>query len=68
LAVAPVGSVLPFVDLPEEAADLEAVPEGAVEGAVVVGAVDFWALPPVGTLEGGGVAAGAEDDEAPAAF
>jgi hypothetical protein len=44
-AVAPVGSVL---------ADFEA-------GAVVVGAVAFEAEPLDGTLEGGGVAAGADE-------
>ena len=50
-AVAPVGSVLPVVDLEADAVDF---------GAVVVGAAAFIAEP----LEAGGVAAGAEDDGA----
>jgi hypothetical protein len=56
-AVAPVGSVLP-VDLVVAEEDLEAV----VLGAVVVGAVDFIMVPLGGTLEGGGVAAGADEE------
>jgi hypothetical protein len=50
-AVAPVGSVLPVVDLEVDAVDL---------GAVVVGAAAFIAEPLEGTLEAGGVAAGAD--------
>jgi hypothetical protein len=72
-AVAPVGSVLPVVDLAAEvvlaagAADLEALLVGAaVEGAMVVGAAAFEAEPLVEVLEAGGVAAGAEEEDVPA--
>jgi hypothetical protein len=61
-AVAPVGSVLPVVDLDVEAVDLESL----LAGAVVVGAVAFEAEPLDEVLEAGGVAAGAEEDDEPA--
>jgi hypothetical protein len=68
-AVAPVGSVLPVVDLAVEVLDLEALLAGAAAaGAVVVGAVAFEAEPLDGLLEAGGVAAGAEEDEPAEAF
>ena len=66
-AVAPVGSVLPVVDLPVEGVDLAALLAGAAAaGAVVVGAVAFEAEPLDGVLEAGGVAAGAEEEDEPA--